>query len=546
MPKSSLTLLSERLVEKHHLDPATADNFVKNLLEVINQGLQQDKVVKIKGWGTLKVIHVHDRESVDVNTGERIVIEGRDKLTFTPESVLKEIVNKPFEQFETVVVNDGVDFDSIDQKFADDTSLEGVNDDEGGDVDTEENPVPSAEGLSKISEDRPEISTPEKAAPVPDAPESEDLDEGEKADQTDTESPAPSSPILENIPQEKAPFLKETGRADAPTQEKPEVKEPVFSLEDDRSEKESVPVVEKPESKGSTFSLEDDRTVQEKTPTANEQEVKEPVFSLADEDSPETDTPNSEEQDVQSASVSLNEKQSVKENTPIVDKQNEEEEPSAETEPMPAKEQVVKTESSSSQEDQTAQGTTTITDKQGHEETPLSTDGSERPRQHHIGHVSMPSYLIFITAFLFLALIAGLVGLSYQYGRLVSEYNLVSSKIHHLESAVSMVPSKPAPKPRAQKRVLPPSAPKTDTVAKRPQSKSFPSYDSDPRVRTGAYRIIGIDKVVTVKKGQTISGLSRTYLGNGMECYVEAVNGITEVKEGQKVRIPKLELKKRR
>ena len=119
MPKNSLSLLVAHLVEKNHLDEATADKFIRNLLEVINMGIQQDKLVKIKGWGTLKVISVRDRESVDVNTGERIVIEGRDKLNFTPDVVLREIVNKPFEQFETVIVNDGVDFTPVDQEFLD-------------------------------------------------------------------------------------------------------------------------------------------------------------------------------------------------------------------------------------------------------------------------------------------------------------------------------------------------------------------------------------------------------------------------------------------
>jgi nucleoid DNA-binding protein len=94
-------------------------NSIRNSAGGYQYGIQQDKLVKIKGWGTLKVISVRDRESVDVNTGERIVIEGRDKLNFTPDAVLREIVNKPFEQFETVIVNDGVDFTPVDQEFLD-------------------------------------------------------------------------------------------------------------------------------------------------------------------------------------------------------------------------------------------------------------------------------------------------------------------------------------------------------------------------------------------------------------------------------------------
>ena len=87
------------------------------MFDVVNEGLQDDKQVKVKWLGTFKVTSVKDRESVDVNTGERIVIDGRDKISFTPDNILKEIVNKPFAQFETVVVNDGVEFDEIDKKF---------------------------------------------------------------------------------------------------------------------------------------------------------------------------------------------------------------------------------------------------------------------------------------------------------------------------------------------------------------------------------------------------------------------------------------------
>lgn len=91
--------------------------FIRKMFDVVNEGLQADKQVKMKWLGTFKVTSVKDRESVDVNTGERIVIEGRDKISFTPDTILKEIINKPFAQFETVVVNDGVEFDEIDRKF---------------------------------------------------------------------------------------------------------------------------------------------------------------------------------------------------------------------------------------------------------------------------------------------------------------------------------------------------------------------------------------------------------------------------------------------
>ena len=117
MSKISLSDLAQRLAEKSGISLQDAELFIRKMFDVANEGLQSDKLVKMKWLGTFKVMAVKDRESVDVNTGERIIIEGRDKISFMPDNILKEIVNKPFAQFETVVVNDGVDFDEIDRKF---------------------------------------------------------------------------------------------------------------------------------------------------------------------------------------------------------------------------------------------------------------------------------------------------------------------------------------------------------------------------------------------------------------------------------------------
>ena len=118
MSKSNISRLAKSISSKHGLTQAEAERFISKMFEVANEGLHEDKLLKIKWLGTFKVAPVKDRESVDVNTGERIVIEGRDKISFTPDNILKEIVNKPFAQFETVVVNDGVDFSDIDEKFS--------------------------------------------------------------------------------------------------------------------------------------------------------------------------------------------------------------------------------------------------------------------------------------------------------------------------------------------------------------------------------------------------------------------------------------------
>ena len=124
MSKFSLNTLGKLLADKSGLSQVEAELFIRKMFDVCNQGLEADKQVKIKWLGTFKVQATKDRESINVNTGERFTIEGRDKLTFTPDNILKEIVNKPFAQFETVVVNDGVDFDEIDEKFGEEQAEE--------------------------------------------------------------------------------------------------------------------------------------------------------------------------------------------------------------------------------------------------------------------------------------------------------------------------------------------------------------------------------------------------------------------------------------
>ncbi|MGN0215811.1 MAG: HU family DNA-binding protein, partial [Prevotella sp.] len=118
----NISSLAHQLADKHLMGEKAAEGFIKSFFSVLMDGLHQDKAVKVRGLGTFKVTRVAPRESVDVNTGERIVIEGRDKITFTPDATLRDWVNRPFAQFETVTVNDDVDFDAVDRKFASDSS----------------------------------------------------------------------------------------------------------------------------------------------------------------------------------------------------------------------------------------------------------------------------------------------------------------------------------------------------------------------------------------------------------------------------------------
>lgn len=106
------------LTQKNGLSRKKNVQFVNELVDIVNEALQTEKLVKISGLGTFKIIDTKDRESVNVQTGDRFVIEGRNKITFTPDAAMKELVNRPFSQFETVVLNDGVDFSDIPEEPA--------------------------------------------------------------------------------------------------------------------------------------------------------------------------------------------------------------------------------------------------------------------------------------------------------------------------------------------------------------------------------------------------------------------------------------------
>ena len=127
MAKTALQLIADTVAKKHKITVKEAEKFVSAMFDVMNEGLKTDKLVKVKGLGTFKVQAVKPRESVNVNTGERVLIEGHDKVSFTPDATMKELVNKPFAQFETVVLNDGVDFTDIDSKYENEATFENAD-----------------------------------------------------------------------------------------------------------------------------------------------------------------------------------------------------------------------------------------------------------------------------------------------------------------------------------------------------------------------------------------------------------------------------------
>ena len=228
MSKITIQDLASVLVERWHLGKKEASMFVNELFFVIQKSLDEEKNVKVKGLGTFKIIDVDDRESVDVNTGDRVLIEGHGKITFTPDALMKELVNKPFSQFETVVLNEGVDFKeaAVDQpEETPDVVLE-----------TEDSAAPLVEFVDEPQTETQEIQeTPE----IPVVPE-EPVKVFEKQN-TPKEPDIPAAPekLVEQVPTQQEPISAETEEDN--TEKSPdESEEPDASEEPELLEKENV------------------------------------------------------------------------------------------------------------------------------------------------------------------------------------------------------------------------------------------------------------------------------------------------------------------
>ena len=203
MSKLNVFDLSGVLMSKNGLGDKESRRFVKAIFDVIQECLDEDKVVKVKGLGTFKIIEVDDRESINVNTGERVLIEGHSKLTFTPDSVMKEIVNKPFSQFETVILNDGVDFPepAIEDPISEEPiSEEPIPEDSISEEPIFEEPVAADPGLSDKSQS--EINA-EQEIPSPESPIVEFTEDGDKEDTSDVVPPTDEAPTDEEINDEE-------------------------------------------------------------------------------------------------------------------------------------------------------------------------------------------------------------------------------------------------------------------------------------------------------------------------------------------------------
>ena len=452
MDRISIQELSAILTVKSGLKKKDAERFATTLFEVVKDGLVSDRLVKVKGLGTFKVIDIEARESVNVNTGERVLIEGHEKISFTPDSTMKELVNKPFSQFETVVLNEGVEFD-----------------------------------------DAPTIAEPAEEELIVETPTVEE------------------SPVVESIVEE--PTIEE------PSVEEPNVKEP--SVEELPVEEQAV---EEP-------SLEDS-----------------PVVELPVEESPVEEIPV-EELPVEEIPV----EESPVEEIPV-------EEPPVEEPPL--------------DEQPTVEPLAVMQQQEPMEEIEKETEEIEEEQDMKTKNDNSKLRTIAWLAILLATGVASFVGgfyLGLDEGLSIKEN--VYTPIEEIADSTEQAPVKDAAKVetktetktkvkdvdapafKAEKskpvevvespvdRATPPAAP-----AASPAAKTDKYAEMDNRVRYGAYRIVGTDYEVTAKAGESTARVSKRTLGPDMECYIEVYNGLkpgTVLEAGKKVKIPKLELKKK-
>lgn len=552
MSKISLSDLAQRLAEKSGISLQDAELFIRKMFDVANEGLQSDKLVKMKWLGTFKVMAVKDRESVDVNTGERIIIEGRDKISFTPDNILKEIVNKPFAQFETVVVNDGVDFDEIDRKFENaeedgpvsDSTLECVPDSENSSVESfveqdssatsgvidfldEENAAPVSDEMIVIGErlSQENVAEPEEKKP-----------EGSESAATE---PAVFKPaVSEPVESESATSELETKESEVPAQN--EVESVVSDEENESTLTEETPIAEKVPS-GEDNSITETPIV-EKVPSDKENFTETPIEEEAssDEETPSSDEVTDKRHVVLPRSLVV--AASVVFLAMIVGfgwfafnygkmaAQRDHLALQLDNYQQIATEKKAPTKSASTQEE--------ILRKKAIEDSVRMAQASEAVKKVENAEQNMN---------------ATVDKQSIDVKSAEAKKNLEAKKLadaKNLADAKRQVDAKKHAETKKQQEAkkLAEAKKKEEArkLAEKHAAQASSKYDQDARVRTGAYRIIGVSEVVTAREGQTVKSLSQKYLGPGMECYVEALNGTSLLKPGQKVKIPKLELKKKK
>lgn len=468
MAKTALQLIADTVAKKHKITVKDAEKFVSAMFDVMNEGLKTDKLVKVKGLGTFKVQAVKPRESVNVNTGERVLIEGHDKVSFTPDATMKELVNKPFAQFETVVLNDGVDFTDIDSKYENEATLENADETT---VSTNNAAIPDTKVVSSNEEETTD-STNETA---------------NGAQETTIEqytSTVKDSVETVSKPEKDHEIVVAKQEVAIETEAEP------IKNTSETTEEEPIPLVEtQPEN------IAEEPTVTAEMPVATEQKLEDAnqtqPENIAEEPIATPETPVATEQKLESAN------QTQPENT--------------------VKEPIATPE-------------TPVTTEQKQEET------AEKPKK--INWLMWSAIGFFVIAIMYF--------FGYKFGK--------DAALRDNAVAVSAQPkSKPTAKAKQTKQHSSAKVAQTTTKQIQPTPKQvqspiddtekFKQLSNDKRIRYGAYDIIGIEKVVVLKKGQTMQSYSRKALGPDMVAYFQVLNNATTMAAGDTMKVPKVELR---
>ena len=553
MAKMAISELARAIAVRHGMTQKEAERFVNTFIDVVNDGLRNEKQLKIKGLGTFKVIDTKDRESVNVNTGERILIGGRGKITFTPDTVMRELVNKPFAQFQTVVLNDGVDFSDIDA----------TSEEIQSDAENEEVVVVGTEQPQSFAEEPQSFA--EQPQSFAEQPQSFAEEPQSFAEQPQSFAEQPIR-IVEDNSTELEELSKPVPDELAPADDHPSPEEasstPPHML---------TPLVDFVENE---HSVDNDSIKAEENPAENELKKTDDTPAAAthhhhhhDDHHHHHDDHYHHHHDHHRAAIDELTKMQQEE----MDSEDNNKKSfgwlwtllallliaggtylgyrygkSSVTEYVEAleNEQVALLDSIARMRAHLQ--TDSITDDRA-----FLSDSIAKAREDSLAAEEKRKAELEERA----KLLA--VQQSKEAQRIAAEHaKIAEAKARQSERnrvfAESPAKTTAQPKSQMQTKATAPTQPKAKAEPAQTQANAkalaeAKRYEAaNAQVRLGAYSIVGLDKTVTVLKGQTLASISKAYFGPGMECYVQAYNnGITEVKEGMKIKIPKLQLKKK-
>lgn len=526
---STMKDLARIVADRHDMEVQDSEQFVSNMFDVIIQALTTDEQVKVKGLGTFKIQTVRERASININTGEKVIINSHERIAFTPDTAMRNSVNKPFAHFETVPLNDGVVFDDM---------IEEEEENEKGKEEIAEKTDHKTENKEQKTEDREQDT------------ENKEQNTEIKGDYSDTQDSV-SMPVYNDT------ILEQKAEADAVQGSISPENIPAEATEDDmldisQQNHENNSAVE-PEETGNDEEVLPEPVAIAETTNVTSAVVTEYKEQTSTEDTTLTDEKQHEptddyeqaqrSDDGETASIAQNTNTGNKNSPAIALLQKED---------IPQEEEFNNEDMANSQD--------------------FNNDPSRNGNNMSTATSILIGLLLLIVGFVIGRATADItfediknmvlqeekpVEVEVVYEEIDTPTDTIDGAVHvdtiiaEKESAKqnpidTIQTTKPQPAEQIKENKQ--TDTKKEAEAKKPANENIPAgkYDSDPRIRTGAYNIVGIREIVTVQKGQTLASISKAHLGPGMECYIEALNGKGEVKVGQNVKIPELKLKKAR